>query len=118
VHGSAGAYGISRLCALGGARLEKKPRRAKQYYAIIAGATIVGMLVNFVGINPIAALFWTAVINGVLAPPLLVLLMLIANNRRIMGEHVNGRGLNLLGWLTTLIMGDAALALLFTWGTF
>jgi Mn2+/Fe2+ NRAMP family transporter len=58
------------------------------------------------------------VINGVLAPPLFVLLMLIANNRQIMGEQVNGRRLNLLGWLTTLIMGVAAFALLFTLGTF
>jgi Mn2+/Fe2+ NRAMP family transporter len=97
---------------------EKKPRRAKQFYAVMVGATLVGMLINFVGINPIAALFWTAVINGVLAPPLLVLLMLIANNRRIMGEHVNGRSLNLLGWLTTLLMAAAALALFITPGTF
>lgn len=111
------AYGLSE--ALGWQRgLEKKPRRAKQFYAVIVGAILVGMLINFVGINPIAALFWTAVINEVLAPPLLVLLMLIANNRQIMGEHVNGWGLNLLSWLTTLVMGVAALALLFTWGKF
>lgn len=111
------AYALSE--ALGWQRgLEKKPRRARQFYAVIVGATLVGMLINFVGINPIAALFWTAVINGVLAPPLLVLLMLVANNRQVMGEHVNGRGLNLLGWVTTLVMGAAALALIFTWGKF
>jgi hypothetical protein len=59
------------------------------------------MLINFVGINPIQALFWSAVINGLLAPPLLILLMLIANNRRIMGKHVNGWKLNLFGWLAS-----------------
>jgi Mn2+/Fe2+ NRAMP family transporter len=95
---------------------EKKPCRAKQFYAVIVGATLVGMLINFADINPIAVLFWTAVINGVPAPSPLVLLMLIANNRQVMGERVNGRRLYLLGWLTTLVMGAAALALLFTWG--
>lgn len=74
------------------------------------------MLLNFIGINPISALFWTAVINGVLAPPLLVLLMLIANNPRIMGERVNGRWLNLGGWITTLVMFAATLALFLTLG--
>ncbi|HEX6477825.1 MAG TPA: divalent metal cation transporter, partial [Ktedonobacteraceae bacterium] len=78
--------------------------------------TIVAMLINFLGINPIAALFWTAVINGVLAPPLLVLLLLIANNPKVMGERVNGRWLNLGGWITTLVMFATALALFLTLG--
>lgn len=71
------------------------------------------MLINFVGINPIQALFWSAVINGLLAPPLLILLMLIANNRRIMGKHVNGWKLNLFGWLATLLMTAAAVLFCF-----
>lgn len=96
--------------------LDKKPTRAKQFYIMIAGSTFVGMLINFIGINPIAALFWTAVINGVLAPPLLVLLMLVANNPKIMREHVNGRWLNLGGWLTTLVMCAAAIAFFLTLG--
>src|SRR5205085_1457586 len=90
----------------------KRLRGAKQFYIIIVIATLAGMLINFLGINPIAALFWTAVINGVLAPPLLVLLMLIANNPKVMGEHVNGRWLNLGGWITTLVMSADALAYL------
>ena len=98
--------------------LDKKPRRAKPFYAIIVGTTLVGMLINFVGVNPIAALFWTGVINGVLAPPLVVLLMFVANNRRVMGKRVNGWGLNFLGWLTALVMGVAAVALIFTLGPF
>ena len=96
--------------------LDKKPAGAKQFYIIIVLATTVGMLLNFIGINPISALFWTAVINGVLAPPLLVLLMLVANNPRVMGERVNGRWLNLGGWITTLVMFAAALALFLTLG--
>ena len=96
--------------------LDKRPSGAKQFYIIIVLVTIVAMLINFLGINPIAALFWTAVINGVLAPPLLVLLLLIANNPKVMGERVNGRWLNLGGWITTLVMFAAALALFLTLG--
>jgi Mn2+/Fe2+ NRAMP family transporter len=96
--------------------LDEKPAKAKQFYIIIAVATIAGMFINFIGINPITALFWSAVINGVLAPPLLVLLMLIANNSRVMGERVNNRWLNLGGWITTLVMFAAAIALILTLG--
>ena len=70
---------------------------------------------NFVGINPIDALFWTAVINGFLAPPLLVIIMLVANNKQVMGERVNGFGANVLGWATTAAMIAAAVALVVTW---
>lgn len=91
--------------------LDQKLGRAKQFYAIIAAATLIGMLVNFVGLNPITALFWTAVLNGFLAPFLLVVLMLIANNKSVMGKRVNGRLLNILGGTITVIMFAAALAL-------
>src|SRR5579864_5186746 len=84
--------------------LDRHPGRAKQFYAVIAAATVVGLGINFIGINPIDALFWTAVINGFVAPPLLVLIMLISNNRNIMGERVNGAWLNVLGWLATILM--------------
>lgn len=95
--------------------LEEQPARAKQFYAIIAVSTVVGMLINFVGINPIDALFWTAVINGFLAPPLMVLIMLVSNNRTIMGERVNNRAVNVLGWLATAAMLLAAIGLVLTW---
>jgi NRAMP (natural resistance-associated macrophage protein)-like metal ion transporter len=96
--------------------LDQKPRRAREFYGVIAASTLVGMLINFVGINPIDALFWTAIINGFLTPPLLVLLMLISNNRKIMGDRVNGPGLNVVGWVTTAVMSGAAIALAITWG--
>ena len=94
--------------------LDEKPYRAKQFYAVIVAATLVGMLINFLGINPITALFWTAVLNGFLAPPLLIVIMLIANNKKIMGKRTNGRWLNILGWLTAVIMTVAAIALIVT----
>jgi NRAMP (natural resistance-associated macrophage protein)-like metal ion transporter len=110
-----GAYAAAE--AFGWKRgLDQKPHRAKEFYGVIVAATLVGMLINFVGINPIDALFWTAVINGFLTPPLLVLLMLISNNPKIMGDRVNGPGLNMLGWATAAVMSAAAIALLVTWG--
>jgi NRAMP (natural resistance-associated macrophage protein)-like metal ion transporter len=96
--------------------LEKHPGRAKQFYAVIIIAMLIGGLMSIVGINPIQALFWSAVINGVLAPPLLVLLMLISNNPKVMRKRTNGLWLNILGWFTTILMFLAAIALFFTLG--
>jgi Mn2+/Fe2+ NRAMP family transporter len=96
--------------------LSRKPREARGFYGVIIAGTAFGMLFNFVGINPIDALFWTAVLNGFLAPPLLVLVMLVANDRGVMGARTNGRGLNVLGWGTTIVMFAAAVGLVVTWG--
>jgi Mn2+/Fe2+ NRAMP family transporter len=65
-----------------------------------------------IGINPITALYYTAVMNGIVAPPLLVMIMLIGKNRSIMKRKTNGRVSNTLGWLTTIVMSIAAVALL------
>ncbi|HLJ59224.1 MAG TPA: divalent metal cation transporter [bacterium] len=96
--------------------LDRKPYRAREFYAVIVGSTLVGMLINYVGINTIDALFWTAIINGFLTPPLLVLLMLISNNPEVMGKRVNGMALNVVGWSTTVVMTAAVVALAATWG--
>ena len=94
--------------------LNTKPRQARQFYTVIAISTLIGTLTNFVGINPISALFWTAVINGLLSPPLLVIIMLISNNKKVMGNAVNGQFTNIVGWATTLIMFAAAIGMLAT----
>jgi Mn2+ and Fe2+ transporters of the NRAMP family len=108
-----GAYAVSE--AFGWKYgLDKRPARAKQFYAVIALSSGIGMLINFVGINPIDALFWTAVINGVLAPPLLALVMHIANNDKVMGKDRTGFLVSSLGWLTVAIMSVAAVAFFFT----
>jgi Mn2+/Fe2+ NRAMP family transporter len=96
--------------------LDRRPAGAKQFYAVIVIATLLGMLINFVGINPIDALFWTAVINGFLAPPLLVLIMLVSNNPDVMGKRTNNMVTNIFGWLSTVAMFGAAIALVVTWG--
>jgi Mn2+/Fe2+ NRAMP family transporter len=95
--------------------LDYPPSYAKEFYAVIAVSTIVAMCLNFLGINPITALFWAGVIEGLLSPALLLVIMLITNNREIMGEHKNSMWLNLLGWATTAITMLAALGLIWTW---
>lgn len=104
------AYGVAEAAGwkIG---LDRKLTKAPQFYAVIVAATLVGMSIDFLGINPITALVVTAVINGLLAVPLLVLVMLVSNNREVMGERTNGRRLNLLGWATTAVMALAAVAL-------
>jgi NRAMP (natural resistance-associated macrophage protein)-like metal ion transporter len=93
---------------------DKKWGQARQFYLVISGLTILGALINFLGINPIQALYWTAVLGGFLAPPLLLILMLISNNKKIMGERVNGKLVNVLGWITTFVMFAAAILLVIT----
>jgi Mn2+/Fe2+ NRAMP family transporter len=97
-----------------GQGLDQKPDRAKRFYAVLTAATLVGLAINFLGISPIKALVISAALNGFLTPPLLVLLILIANKKDVMREHTNGLGLNILGWSTVLIMTLAAIGLLYT----
>jgi NRAMP (natural resistance-associated macrophage protein)-like metal ion transporter len=96
--------------------LDEKPKGAKAFYAMIIWPTLVGMVINFVGINAMKALFWTAVINGFLAPPLLVIIMLVSNNKKVMGDRVNGRWTNFFGWFATVVMFAAAIGLVVVWG--
>jgi NRAMP (natural resistance-associated macrophage protein)-like metal ion transporter len=89
-------------------------RQAPGFYGILACATGLGATINLVGINPIKALYYTAVLNGLVAPPLLWIILLMSNNHTIMQEKVNGRVANMLGWVTAIAMTMAAVALLVT----
>lgn len=111
------AYAVGESFGWKKCSLDAKPREARRFYGFIAVSTLVGMLINFLGINPMTALFWTAVINGLLSPPLLVLVMLVSNNRKVMGKHVNGKWTNILGWAATAVMFAAAIGLLLTSGS-
>jgi NRAMP (natural resistance-associated macrophage protein)-like metal ion transporter len=91
--------------------LAKKAGRAPAFYGAIAVATAIGAAMNFAPIDPIKALFWSAVINGVVAVPIMVIMMSITQRRDIMGEFVLPLYLRVLGWLATLAMGATALAL-------
>jgi Mn2+/Fe2+ NRAMP family transporter len=92
------------------ASLESKPRSAPRFYGILAAATTIGIALNFVGMNPIRALYWSAVINGVVAVPLMVMLMIMSANRAIVGEFSLSPYLRIVGWAATAVMLAAALA--------
>jgi NRAMP (natural resistance-associated macrophage protein)-like metal ion transporter len=91
-----------------------KFKQAHAFYITIALATLLGGSLNFVGIKPFQMLYYTAILNGVVAPPLMIMLMRISNNKGIMGKHTSGRFSNVMGWTITIIMGVCAIALLFT----
>jgi NRAMP (natural resistance-associated macrophage protein)-like metal ion transporter len=95
--------------------LGKKFKQAKPFYLVIAISTIIGLGINFVNIDPIKALIYTAVINGITAVPILYAILRIANDKKILKDKTNGVLSNTLGWLTFLIMGVSAVILLFTW---
>ncbi len=97
--------------------LDERPRRAKSFYIAIAGGTLMAMAFNFLNINPIGALFWASVIQGFLAPPLMLVMMLLTNSRGVMGDKVNGWGLNVLGGITTVAVFAATAGLIVTWVT-
>jgi len=87
--------------------LARKPKQAKAFYAAIALATLIGALINFSPINPIKALYWSAVINGVVAVPVLAMMMVMTANRKIMGDFVVRGPLWVVGWIATAVMAAA-----------
>jgi len=95
--------------------LDLKLLEAREFYAIIAFATLGGVALVFSPINPIKALFWSAVINGVIAVPIMVVMMLLAEDRKVMGDFTVTRRLKALGWLATGTMAAAVIAMLATW---
>ena len=92
--------------------LERTPMRAKQFYGVIAISTLIGIMLNFTAIDPIKALYWSAVINGVIAVPIMIVMMLVAARPDIMGRFVITTSLKVMGWLATLIMAVAVAAML------
>jgi len=94
--------------------LDEKWRRAKPFYGVVAAATLVGLLIPLTGIKPIDALFYAAVLNGVAAPPLLVVIMLAARNKKVMGRETIGPLLTALGWIVTIAMFVALAGLALT----
>lgn len=94
--------------------LEDRPRKAPRFYGVMAAAMFLGLGFNFFGFNAVKMLFYSAVLNGVLAPPLVVLVVLITSNRKIMGNRVSSRPLRYLGWATAVIMTAAAVGMFVT----
>jgi NRAMP (natural resistance-associated macrophage protein)-like metal ion transporter len=97
--------------------LAQRPGRARAFYGTIAAATVIGAVLNFTPLDPIKALFWSAVINGVTAVPIMVMIMLLASRRRVMGQFTLGPVLKSLGWTATGVMTAAAIGMFATWGS-
>ena len=95
--------------------LARKPGRAKSFYATIAVATIIGSLINFTSIDPIKTLFWSAVVNGVVAVPVMVMMMLLSSNQKAMGRFLLPKTLKAIGWLSVLAMAAATIGMFATW---
>ena len=93
--------------------LDRKPREARGFYAIVALATLGGTALTFSPIDPIRALFWSAVINGVISVPVLIVMMLLAGNAKVMGKFVSSTRLKFVGWLATAVMAATVCAMFF-----
>jgi Mn2+/Fe2+ NRAMP family transporter len=93
--------------------LDKKFHEARGFYVIIAISLLVGLSLNYIGISPIKALIYTAILYGITAPVLIAIILHISNNKEIMGEHVNNRTSNVLGSIALIIMSAAAILLLY-----
>lgn len=108
-YAAAGAFG-----QLSG--LEHKPHEARFFYGVLVFASLIGTALNLTPLDPIRALYWSAVINGVVAVPLMVVMMLMGSSTRVMGEFTMPWPLKLFGWLATAAMATSALVMFATWG--
>ncbi len=113
----AGSSGYALSDAFGWSQgLSKKFKQAKGFYLVIATSTVIGLWINFVNLDPIRALVYTAVINGVIAVPILFAVMNIANDKEILGGKTNSYVSNIIGWLIFAIMGVSVIIMFVTWG--
>jgi NRAMP (natural resistance-associated macrophage protein)-like metal ion transporter len=108
------AYGIGEAL-LWNASLEMKPADAKKFYSAIVACTAIGAVLNFSSLDPIKALFWAAVLNGVVAVPLMLVIMTMATSRSVMGKFVLPTYLKVVGWLAALVMCMVCAGLVLTW---
>jgi Mn2+/Fe2+ NRAMP family transporter len=95
--------------------LNAKPRQAPKFYIAIGMITLVAVGLNFFNFNPMKALVWSGIVQGFSTPPLLLLILVMTNNRKIMGDKVNSKGTNILGGATTLAIFAASVGLVATW---
>ena len=94
--------------------LNAKPREARRFYTAIILFTVLAMSMNFIGLNPMKILVWSGIVQGFSTPPIMLLIMLMTNNRAIMGKRVNTRSINILGWVTLVAIFAASFGLIVT----
>ncbi|RDV06000.1 divalent metal cation transporter [Sphingorhabdus pulchriflava] len=107
------AYAVTEMFGFAGS-LDAKPRKAKLFYGTIAITTMLGVSLQYVGIDPAKALYWAAVVNGVLAAPLMAVMMLIARNRRAMHSLTLSTRATITGWIATAVMAIATIVFFVT----
>jgi NRAMP (natural resistance-associated macrophage protein)-like metal ion transporter len=106
------AYAIAEGASWKAASLNIKPGLAGKFYSVIAAAIVVGLALDFAGLNAVKMLFWSAILNGLLAPPLVIIVVLLTSDRKVMGNRTNSRFMQLLGWTCSIIMSAAAIGLI------
>jgi Mn2+/Fe2+ NRAMP family transporter len=95
--------------------LHARPSKAKRFYGAIVVVTAIAVAMNFLGVNPMKALVLSGIVQGFSTPPLMLLIMRMTNNRAIMGDRVNSRWMNVLGWITTAAIFAASAGLVISW---
>jgi NRAMP (natural resistance-associated macrophage protein)-like metal ion transporter len=106
------AYVIAEGAKWRGASLNLAPGLASKFYTVIGISILVGLALDFAQFNAVKMLFWSAILNGLLAPPLVVMVVLLTSDRKVMGNRVNSGIMQVLGWICATVMGAAAIALL------
>jgi Mn2+/Fe2+ NRAMP family transporter len=102
-----GAYALAETMGWN-TGLERKATNARGFYGVIAVSVLAGLGIQYLPISPMKALFWSAVINGVVAVPLMAVIILLVSKKSVMGAYVASRPIVILGWIATLVMGAAA----------
>ena len=108
------AYAVAEAAAWRGS-LADRPGLSREFYAVIAAGLALGLALDYAGFNAVSMLFWSAVLNGVLAPPLIVIVLLLTSNPQVMGTRSNPRWMATLGWITVAVMTAASVAMFATW---
>jgi Mn2+/Fe2+ NRAMP family transporter len=106
------AYAIAEAARWRAASLNKRFHQAQRFYGVIAVSVLVGLALNYAGFNAVKMLFWSAVLNGVLAPPLVILVVLLTSDKKVMGKRANAPAAQVLGWICAAVMSAAVLTLL------
>ncbi len=106
------AYAVAESARWRAASLNMKPQVARRFYGVIALSIAVGLALDFAHLNAVKMLFWSAILNGLLAPPLVVMVVLLTSDKKVMGNRINSAGMRWLGWTCAAVMSAAAIGLI------
>jgi Mn2+/Fe2+ NRAMP family transporter len=106
------AYVVAEASNWRSASLNLKPGLAVKFYIVIGVSIMVGLAFDYSGISAVKMLFWSAILNGLLAPPLVIIVVLLTSDKKVMGHSVNSKGMKTLGWACAVVMSAAAIGLL------